>query len=205
MLIIIITCYICSYCCRYGSQKFKTFAHKVCTKSYYRSVYVIRINVFLLLFFADVHRCKLCYLECKKRCNLRTHFRKKHGKCLEPNCNATFSSLSGHDMHYTRVHRKTRCVHCNQKFGGKEIKLHIETNHTASAICHLCGKTFLHPAALRYHCETVHTRETKLQCDICKQWLVQFWNEHKNVNACICNGFSFNFEGLRIVIQFEHI
>lgn len=103
------------------------------------------------------------------------HFKKVHGKCFEPNCNATFSCLSSLDMHYTRVHHKTRCVHCNEKVDGKTMKLHIKTNHSASAICDSCGKTFPHAGALKYHCETVHTRGTKLQCDICKQWLVYYY------------------------------
>lgn len=117
------------------------------------------------------NRCEICKLKFPSRNATSRHFKDTHGKCVESKCKQSFCSQTRLDSHILKCHSKVKCMHCNGLFNKNHYSTHLKTVHpNDTAICHLCGKLFINEHTLKYHCEMVHTRSNKLQCDLCKLW-----------------------------------
>lgn len=119
--------------------------------------------LFIRFFFIIIrlfHRCEVCAVKLPTKFAYYKHYKRTHGKCIELNCNKTFSTPMKLNYHIIKRHSVPR------------INLHLKARQqlNETAICHLCGKSFRNEHTLKYHCEMVHTQDNKLQCDICKLW-----------------------------------
>lgn len=122
-------------------------------------------------FVSFLNRCENCKLKFPSKNAASRHFKDTHGKCVETNCEKSFCSQSRLDSHILKSHSKAKCLQCNEFFNKTDYGTHSKTVHpNDTAICHLCGKSFINQHTLKYHCEMVHTRSNKLQCDLCKLW-----------------------------------
>ncbi|XP_026325466.1 zinc finger protein 782-like [Hyposmocoma kahamanoa] len=84
----------------------------------------------------------------------RCHQKDKTVKCIE--CDRVFAHARSFSIHHQRVHLGVKSVQRRK----------ITPSHSDSAVCELCGKSFISRATLVYHQRT-HTGEKPYQCNEC--------------------------------------
>ncbi|XP_056144401.1 zinc finger protein 629-like [Lampris incognitus] len=111
--------------------------------------------------------------------NLQTKSNMNKDKFTCEVCSRAFFHKRTLTLHM-KTHKSTFCQICNQRFPrGQKLTSHMCVSpahpHSSHKSCHLCGKTFANPSALRVHF-VVHTGEKPHRCDLCGKGFTQKGN-----------------------------
>ena len=115
---------------------------------------------------------KVCDICGKAAKNMTEHMKYYHVKeevlCKE--CGEVMENQYKYRAHVYRKHNKNPCPDCGKMYSKKDLKRHVQTQHTAiwdrKHKCDICGKGFISSRRLMEHVNT-HTGDKPFECKIC--------------------------------------